>query len=218
MEKRLLSIILALLLFPAVLSAQTSAPLDVANIELLISAHKKQHDRLEKRNTEEMKHNAVTKLVQEVSSKYEKVHKELTSKYNLASQWAGLGISAFSLVTDLNHLRKILPPFFQHVNKITNPSILLYYVRAVKAVKGNIDFLAKVIASIPALRLNAEELSDIVSTIRASINYISQTIKTYTFSIQGQIALKQLVGSPSLPDRAAIASSVIKEFSVNDNE
>lgn len=109
MAKGLLTLIF-LTLLPSVLSAQKGAPIDVANIELLIAAHKKKHDRLEERNEEELKHNAVTKLVQDVSEKYEKVHKDLMSKYNLASQWVGLGINALSLVGDLNNLRRVLPP------------------------------------------------------------------------------------------------------------
>ena len=211
MAKGLLVLIFAIL-FPAVLSAQKGAPIDVANIELLISAHKKTHDRLEERNEGEVKHNAVTKLVKEVSEKYEKVHKDMMSKYNLASQWVGLGINALSLVGDLNNLRRVLPPFLQHVNKIKRPAVLLRYVRAVKAIRGDIEFLVKVSSSIPALRLNAEELSDIVTEVRSSISTITYTIRNYTYAIQGQIALGDLMGQPSFPDRAKIAADVIKEF------
>ena len=171
MAKGLL-ILIFLTLLPSVLYAQKGAPIDVANIELLIAAHKKKHDRLEERNEEELKHNAVTKLVQEVSEKYEKVHKDLMSKYNLASQWVGLGINALELVGDLNNLRRVLPPFLQHVNKIKHPAVLLRYVRAVKAIRGDIDFLVKVCSSIPVLRLNAEELSDIETEVRSSISTI----------------------------------------------
>ena len=211
MAKGLLTLIF-LTLLPSVLSAQKGAPIDVANIELLIAAHKKKHDRLEERNEEELKHNAVTKLVQDVSEKYEKVHKDLMSKYNLASQWVGLGINALSLVGDLNNLRRVLPPFLQHVNKIKHPAVLLRYVRAVKAIRGDIDFLVKVCSSIPVLRLNAEELSDIVTEVRSSISTITYTIRSYTYAIQGQIALANLMGQPTLPARAKIAADVIKEF------
>jgi hypothetical protein len=211
MAKGLLALIF-LTLLPSVLYAQKGAPIDVANIELLISAHKKTHDRLEERNEGEVKHNAVTKLVQEVSEKYEKVHKDLMNKYNLASQWVGLGINALSLVGDLNNLRRVLPPFLQHVNKIKRPAVLLRYVRAVKSIRGDIEFLVKVSSSIPALRLNAEELSDIVTELRSSISTITYTIRNYTYAIQGQIALVDLMGQPSFPDRAKIAADVIKEF------
>ena len=213
-----LFLLLAALLFPAVLSAQTSAPLDVANIELMIAAHKKQHDRLEKRNSEELKHNAVTKLVNEVSEGYEKVHKELMSKYSLASQWASLGINSLNLLSELNSLRKVLPPFIKHVNKIKDPAILLRYVRAAKAIKGDIDFLVKVVSSVPALRLNANELSKLVSRIRSSITNIIQTIRSYTQLIQGRVAINNMFGKVLPPDRAKIAISVIKEFSKKDNE
>lgn len=207
---------LMLLFSPSVLSAQKGAPIDVANIELLIDAHKKQHNRLEERNEGELKHNAVTKLVHDVSEKYEQVHKELMSKYNLASQWVGLGINAISLIGDLNSLRKVLPPFLQHVNKIKNPAVLLRYVRAVKAIRGDIDFLIKVSASIPALRINANELSDLITEVRGSVSSIAYNIRSYTYAIQGQIALVDIMGHPSLPDRAKIAADVIKEFKKNE--
>ena len=124
----------------------------------------------------------------------------------------GLGINALSLVGDLNNLRRVLPPFLQHVNKIKHPAVLLRYVRAVKAIRGDIDFLVKVCSSIPVLRLNAEELSDIVTEVRSSISTITYTIRSYTYAIQGQIALANLMGQPTLPDRAKIAADVIKEF------
>lgn len=217
MAKLQLALFTLMLLFsPSVLSAQKGAPIDVANIELLIDAHKKQHNRLEERNEGELKHNAVTKLVHDVSEKYEQVHKELMSKYNLASQWVGLGINAISLIGDLNSLRKVLPPFLQHVNKIKNPAVLLRYVRAVKAIRGDIDFLIKVSASIPALRLNANELSDLVTEVRGSVSSIAYNIRSYTYAIQGQIALVDIMGHPSLPDRAKIAADVIKEFKKNE--
>ena len=70
---------------------QAQAPMDVGSIELLIDRHKKQHDRLEERNKEEIKHNTVTILVKDIATKYETLHKDLHKKYAIASQWINLG-------------------------------------------------------------------------------------------------------------------------------
>ena len=142
------------------LLAQRGAPPDVASIELLIDRHKKQHDRLEERNNNEIKHNSVTALVKDISTKYEKLHKDLMSKYALASQWFNLGLNALDIVTELNLLRKSIPPFLANVNKIHNPYVLLKYVQAGKKIKSEIEFCIKVASSIPALRINAEELTE----------------------------------------------------------
>ena len=67
MAKGLLALIFALF-FPAVLSAQKGAPIDVANIELLIAAHKKKHDRLKerRRSKAQCRHKDCTGRIREV--------------------------------------------------------------------------------------------------------------------------------------------------------
>lgn len=194
------------------LNTYAQAPLDVANIELLINRHKKQHDRLEERNKKETLHHAITLKVKDVAEKYEKLHKDIMKKYSLASQWFNLGISAMGIVTELNELRKAIPPFVQYANKITNPYVLLKYVRAVKEIKKEIELCIKVSASIPALRLNAAELNELTELIKEHIYRLRYLFKSYAWSISGQVMYNQMFEKPTLPDYAKIANEVIQEY------
>lgn len=198
------------------LLAQTDAPPDVGSIELLIARHKKQHDRLEERNNNEIKHNSVTALVKDISTKYEKLHKDLMSKYALASQWFNLGLNALDIVTELNLLRKAIPPFLANVNKIHNPYVLLKYVQAGKKIKSEIEFCIKVASSIPAIRINAEELTEISELIKEHISRIRYLISSYAMIINGQVLYNKFYEKPKLPDYTRIATEVINEYYKKD--
>lgn len=199
------------------LSGQASAPPDVASLELLIDRHKKQHDRLEERNKQEALHHTATRLVKEISTKYEKLHKDLMSMYSTGSQWVSIGINTITVLGELNELRKAIPPFLKYTTKITNPYVLLKYINASKRIKGEIDFCIKVVSAMPALRFKATELEEIVSLIKERIYSLRYYIQSYTYVIQGQVDYNRLYEKPKLPDYVQIASRVINDhFKINE--
>lgn len=186
--------------------------LDIPTTELLIDKHKRQHDRLEERNQMELKHNGVSLLVKDISTKYEQLHKELNRQYSLFSQLFNLGISGVQLLNELKSLSKALPPFLSYGNKIRNPYVLLKYVQAGKKIHSEIDFITKAIASLPPLRLNAHELHEIVNLLQTHISQIRFTLTSYTVAIRGQSLYSDLYRKPQPLDYAKVAKSVSKEF------
>lgn len=198
------------------LFSQAKTPIDVGTIELLIDRHKQQHDRLEERNKRELEHNTASLLVKDIATKYEKLHKDLISKYNLASQWFNLGISAAGIIPELTQLGKAIPPFIQYANKITNPFVLQKYLRAAKRIKSEIEFCIKASASIPALRLNAKELTELIELIKEHLYRIRYLLKSYALSIRGQVLYNQEFAKPKLPDYGRIAKEIVQEYYIKE--
>lgn len=194
---------------------QAQAPMDVGSIELLIDRHKKQHDRLEERNKEEIKHSTVTLLVKDIATKYETLHKDLNKKYAIASQWINLGIGSISLLTEVKELGKALPPFLSYAHKITNPFVLQKYLQAGKKIRNEIDFCIKSLTALTALRITAYELNQIIDLLKSHISDVRMLLSSYTMVIRGQIGYNDLFERPTLPDYASIANEVIREYYPN---
>lgn len=186
--------------------------LDIPTTELLIEKHKNQHNALEDRNTQEIKHNGVSLLVKDISTKYEQLHKELNKQYSLFSQLFNLGISGAQILNELKSLSKAIPPFLSYGNKIRNPYVLLKYVQAGKKIYNEIDFITKAVASLPPLRLNARELHEIISLLQDHISQIRFILTSYTVSIRGQSLYSDLYRKPQPLDYAKVAKDVSKEF------
>lgn len=198
------------------LLSQAKAPIDVGTIELLIDRHKKQHDRLEERNKREIEHNTANALVKDIANKYEQLHKNLVGKYALASQWVNIGISAAGIIPEFQKLGKAIPRFIEYANEIKNPFVLQKYLRAAKRIKSEIEFCIKASASIPALRLNAQELTELVSLIKEHLYRIRYLLETYTRSIRGQVLYNKEFSQPKLPDYAKIANEIIQEYYIKE--
>lgn len=211
MDKVVYLLLFTLLWSPKLL-AQGSAPPDVLSLELLINSHKKQQDLLKKRNEEEVKHHGISQLVKDISEKYEKLHKEISKRYNNASEWLSLGISAVDILKELNELKKAIPEFISYTRYITNPHILKRYFEAGKELKQEIEFCIKISASIPALRLNAKELTDLSYLIRSRLGSIKYIIRGYMYSIKGHLLASKHYGSPSVIDRIKIANRIIRDI------
>lgn len=209
MEKKITLFIF--LVFFAIQHTNAQAPIDVGSVELLISRHKKQYDRLKERNADEAKHHSLTLIVKNISEKYEKLHKDLTSKYNLIDGWINLGIEAAGVIKELKDVGKALPPFLAQMNHIKNLTVLEKYYRAARELESEIRFCVNLSASIPALRLDAKELYDIALQIQDRLYRIRYIINKYTWLIKGQVTYN-LFTSPSLPDRVKIATKIIKDF------
>lgn len=199
------------LLIPLAQFSFAQTPLDIGSVELLIDKHKKQYDLLQRRNGEEIKHNSVSTIVKDISEKYEKLHKELTAKYNLADGWINVGINAVGILTELKDLSAVIPSFLAQAKHIKRLTILEKYLRAGKELSEEIKLCTELSKRIVILRLDAKELYDLSMEIKERLYAMKYIIKKYTWLIEGQVDFDRLV-RPSLPDRMKIARDIIKNM------
>lgn len=210
-----LTLIVALLFFPLVLcySQEVEKPMDIPTLELLIDFHKKKYNRLDERTKNEVKHQALSKVVTDVTKKYEELNKELSARYSMISAWSSTALSALQLGNEIKATFPLLSTFARQTKYLKNLNIVQEYARAIEGIYIECQYLSATIKKIPLLKADAVSIAEVIMELQARVTSINQILRNCTFMVQGYIALQEYKYQDNIVDKARIATKIIADYS-----
>ena len=213
MEKiiRLYLVIAFAFLTPSLVKAQDQ-PIDIPTLEILIDWHKQKYNKLSDRAIREATKLAVSKQTTTLSEEYEKLHKEITSRYTSYLAWGSLGIDAISLAKDVKDSFELIKTFAIQVKYVTNIYVVREYLNALDGIRTQCTYLSATIKKIPLLRANAQEIAEVLFELKARVSTIKQYLSNCNFMVQGYVALQKMKYNNNPIDKARIATKIIKDY------
>ena len=210
-----LTLILALMIFPFVLcySQEVDKPMDIPTLELLIDFHKKKYNRLDERTKNEVKHQALSKVVTDVTKKYEELNEELSARYSMISAWSSTALSALQLGNEIKATFPLLSTFARQTKYLKNLNIVQEYARAIEGIYIECQYLSATIKKIPLLKADAVSIAEVIMELQARVTSINQILRNCTFMVQGYIALQEYKYQDNIVDKARIATKIIADYS-----